>query len=40
MSEKPPLDFLLHNLRSLVECIEDHYGDAILELIIFVGEEE
>lgn len=26
MNDKPPLDFLLHNLKSLLLCIHTHYG--------------
>jgi hypothetical protein len=38
MNEKPPLDFLLHNLRSLVECIEENYGEGVIELIILIDD--
>lgn len=40
MNEKPPLEFLLSNLKSLVACIEENYGEGILDLIILIGEEE
>jgi hypothetical protein len=30
MNDKPPLDFLTHNLRSLMKCIQDNYGASVL----------
>jgi len=42
MSDKPPLDFLLDSLYSLIECIHEHYGPEATDgvLIGLKGEEE
>lgn len=42
MNDKPPLDFLTHNLESLMKCIRDNYGTSVLNqyLIAYKEEEE